>query len=396
VIRAPPALDLASLPEDAPSTAQLRIVCAIIESGWPALLAALSFIIATNLSDDLFVEVLASYQAMTNVAGMLGLTTPRDAFFTSLAKFAVPTRVVSSLDHSYGTEAQTPRSAASISENLGFSTGPAQPASLSERNLACLKVLVASALFLAGSLGESWFGILEALQNADYVLTSKGAGAGAKRAPGSRAVSGSSTGTRHALLSDLEPEALQVAIQSLFDASKNLEDDAFRHFINALCRLSAEMVGMQTDGESILDTSERNSLDDTATLSPKIEPAHRRRVSGIHIPRTLVNIRFLSLSFRQLMTLFFSVPEILGLTSSEGLPFLIFTASYIAPRMSPGILLLTIYSPLSVSSTPRNLSASRPPGSSMRSSLSFPETLRLPASCRPRCRNASSTSLHSK
>ncbi|KAJ7911535.1 hypothetical protein B0H13DRAFT_2009133, partial [Mycena leptocephala] len=287
VIRAPPALDLASLPEDAPSTAQLRIVCAIIESGWPALLAALSFIIATNLSDDLFVEVLASYQAMTNVAGMLGLTTPRDAFFTSLAKFAVPTRVVSSLDHSYGTEAQTPRSAASISENLGFSTGPAQPASLSERNLACLKVLVASALFLAGSLGESWFGILEALQNADYVLTSKGAGAGAKRAPGSRAVSGSNTGTRHALLSDLEPEALQVAIQRLFDASKNLEDDAFRHFINALCRLSAEMVGMQTDGESIVDTSERNSLDDTATLSPKIEPAHRRRVSGIHIPRTL-------------------------------------------------------------------------------------------------------------
>ncbi|KAJ7242359.1 hypothetical protein B0H12DRAFT_1132442 [Mycena haematopus] len=289
VIRAPPALDLASLPDDDPSTAQLRIVSAIIESGWPALLAALSFIIATNLSDDIFVEVLASYQAMTNVAGMLGLTTPRDAFFTSLSKFAVPTRVVSSLDHSYGAEVQTPRTAASLSENLGFSTGPAQLPGLSERNLACLKVLVASALFLAGSLGESWFGILEALQNADYVLTSKAGGAGTKRATGSRTVSGSSgAGTRHALLSDLEPEALQAAIQRLFDASKNLEDDAFRHFINALCKLSAEMVGMQTDGESqIVDASERNSLEDTATLTPKVEAAHRRRVSGIHLPRTL-------------------------------------------------------------------------------------------------------------
>ncbi|KAJ7842842.1 hypothetical protein B0H14DRAFT_3868774 [Mycena olivaceomarginata] len=294
VIRAPPALDLASLPESDPSTAQLRIVSAIIESGWPALLAALSFIIATNLSDDLFVEVLASYQAMTNVAGMLGLTTPRDAFFTSLSKFAVPTRVVSSLDHSYGIEAQTPRSASSLSENFGFS-GPAQPPGLSERNLACLKVLVASALFLAGSLGESWFGILEALQNADYVLTSKAGGAGTKRAvagTGSRSVSGGSggggTGARHALLSDLEPEALQGAIQRLFDASKNLEDDAFRHFINALCKLSAEMVGMQTDGESqIVDASERDSLEDTATLTPKVEAAHRRRVSGIHLPRTL-------------------------------------------------------------------------------------------------------------
>ncbi|KAF7340848.1 Protein MON2 [Mycena sanguinolenta] len=289
VIRAPPALDLASLPEDDPSTVQLRIVSAIIESGWPALLAALSFIIATNLSDDIFVEVLASYQALTNVAGMLGLNTPRDAFFTSLSKFAVPTRVVSSLDHSYGAELQTPRTATSLSENLGFSTGPTQLPGLSERNLACLKVLVASALFLAGSLGESWFGILEALQNADYVLTSKAGGAGTKRATGSRTVSSSGgAGSRHALLSDLEPEALQAAIQRLFDASKNLEDDAFRHFINALCKLSVEMVGMQTDGESqIVDASERNSLEDTAALSPRVEAAHRRRVSGIHLPRTL-------------------------------------------------------------------------------------------------------------
>ncbi|KAJ7187153.1 hypothetical protein C8R46DRAFT_1172029 [Mycena filopes] len=295
-IRAPPALDLASLPEADPSTAQLRIVCAIIESGWPALLAALSFIIATNLSDDLFVEVLASYQALTNVAGMLGLTTPRDALFASLAKVAVPTRVVSSLDHhtSGGAEVQTPRSAASLSENFGFSGGAqVQAPGLSERNLACLKVLVASALFLAGSLGESWFGILEALQNADYVLTSKGAAAaaGAKRggfgAGGGRAGSGGST--RHALLSDLEPEALQAAIQRLFDASKNLEDEAFKHFVNALCRLSAEMVGMQTDGETqVVDATESsNSLEDTAALTPRLEAAHRRRVSGIHIPRTL-------------------------------------------------------------------------------------------------------------
>ncbi|KAJ7026944.1 hypothetical protein C8F04DRAFT_1008614 [Mycena alexandri] len=295
-IRAPPALDLASLPEADPSTAQLLIVRDIIETAWPALLAALSFIIATNLSDDLFVKVLASYQALTNVAGMLGLTTPRDALFASLAKVAVPTRVVSSLDNHAGGggEVQTPRSAASLSENFGFSSGGGAPG-LSERNLACLKVLVASALFLAGSLGESWFGILEALQNADYVLTSKGAssaaGAGTTKrsgTSGSRAVSGT---LRHALLSDLEPEALQGAIQRLFDASKNLEDEAFKHFVNALCRLSAEMVGMQTDGETLVvdATESSNSSEEpySVTLSPRLEAAHRRRVSGIHIPRTL-------------------------------------------------------------------------------------------------------------
>jgi hypothetical protein len=170
VIRAPPSLDVDKLPQDDNVTLQLCSVRDMVASGWPALLAALSFIISTNLSDELFGDVLASYQAMTNVSGMLGLTTPRDAFFTSLAKFAVPTKVVSSVD---SVEPPTLRTTQSLTDNLGL-TGPPQPPGLSERNLACLKVFVSSALYLSGSLDESWFDILEVLQNADYVLTSRG------------------------------------------------------------------------------------------------------------------------------------------------------------------------------------------------------------------------------
>jgi hypothetical protein len=305
-IRAPPALDLSSLPMDDVNAIQLRHVRAMVENGWPALLAALSFIIATNLSDELFVEVLGSYQAMTNVAGMLGLSTPRDAFLTSLAKFSIPTRVVSSLD-SY-IEPPTPRSAASLSENLGLSQGPTQPPGLSERNMACLKAFLSIAMFLAGSLAESWFGVLEVMQNADYVLTkgnrssgatnkwsSPGQGSASRRASDSvsqaalLAGTGNASHSRHPLLSDLNPDSLLSSIQRLFDASKNLDDGAFRHFVNALCRLSAEMVGMQTGEEtgSIIESSS-TSLEETRALSPKTDAAHRRRVSGIHIPRTLV------------------------------------------------------------------------------------------------------------
>ncbi|KAL0562942.1 Endocytosis and vacuole integrity protein, partial [Marasmius crinis-equi] len=312
-VRAPPALDISTLPQDDPQAKQLRIVRDIIESGWPALLAALSFIISTNLSDELFVDVLSSYQAMTNVSGMLGLTTPRDAFFTSLSKFAVPTRVVFSVD-SY-VEPQTPRTASSITENFGLGGGATQPPGLSERNLACLKVLISSAMFLAGSLGESWFGILEVLQNADYVLT-KSVGATSKALQSKRAASGGGTrpvsmalsdsggsgsgsgtgqqgqGVRHPLLSDLETETMLLAMQRLFDASKSLEDDAFKSFIRALCKLSAEMVGMQTDPtmDVIIEddaSDEARSTASTTTLTPVKEPSHRRRVSGIHIPRTL-------------------------------------------------------------------------------------------------------------
>ncbi|KAH7907589.1 hypothetical protein BJ138DRAFT_1137471 [Hygrophoropsis aurantiaca] len=302
IVRAPASLDLSALAQDDATTRSLRIVGDMVGNGWPALLAALSFIISTNLSDDLFVEVLTSYQAMTNVAGMLGLTTPRDAFFTSLAKFAIPSRVVSSLD-SY-VDPPTPRTATSITENLGL-TAPAQAPGLSDRNLLCLKVLVSSALFLAGSLGDSWYGILEALQNADYVLAVKGSQASSTRrnstfAPGTiptaRSVSApisqdqnKTTATRqHPLLQDVDPDSIQAAIQRLFEASKNLEDSAFQEFINALCKLSSEMVGMQTDSSG-LGESDSLSLEDVssqATLSPRSD-AHRRRVSGIHLPRTL-------------------------------------------------------------------------------------------------------------
>lgn len=316
VVRAPSALEITTLSPDDPATKQLRAVHDMIANGWPAFLAALTFIISTNLSDELFVDVLAAFQALTTVSGMLALYTPRDAFFSSLSKLAIPTRVVSSLDSYSHAEPSTPRSATgTISENLGL-TAPSVPPGLSERNMACLKVFVSSALFLAGSLGGSWFDVLEALQNADYVLTTKGArlaankrntiGMGAGSLPGSRVTSGASsdpaaqkgsgsggpptqpqTQVRHPLLSDLDAENMQSAIQRLFDGSKNLDDEAFHAFVSALCKLSATMIGMQSE-ESVIEVESTEELPVSSLLSPN-ESAHRRRVSGIHLPRTLVS-----------------------------------------------------------------------------------------------------------
>ncbi|THH10921.1 hypothetical protein EW145_g989 [Phellinidium pouzarii] len=307
-VKPPPALDVSALPADEPSTRQLQAVHGMLENGWPALLAALSFLIATNLSDELFGDVLQAYQSLANVAGMVGLATPRDAFLTSLAKFAIPARVVASLD-AY-VEPATPRASNALQDGfsaLAGGTAPIQPPGLSERNMACLKVFVASALFLAGSLGPAWYHVLEGLQNADYVLTAKGQKAvGLKRtvtmsisaasastnrsvsAPVvSQVVNASAAPPRHSLLSDVDIESVQRVIQRLFDSSKNMEDAAFHDFVSALCRLSAEMVDMQSDPNSSMvevESTENVMLQ----LSPSAsESAHRRRVSGIHLPRTL-------------------------------------------------------------------------------------------------------------
>lgn len=211
--------------------------------------------------------------------------------------------------------------------------------------MACLKVFLGCALFLAGSLGESWYPVLEALQNADSVLslmakssgpqsTKKGLFGGGPVGPGpslgtggghssSRSVSLSLSGSqsssgnapvvRHPLLSDLDVETMQLAVQRLFDSSKNLEDTAFRDFVNALCKLSAEMVGMQTTEVvpvNVSDSGEDNG--GLLTINKSQESmANRRRVSGIYIPKNVVRqFFFLRMESRRLTPTFFFLSEV--------------------------------------------------------------------------------------
>ena len=310
-IRAPPALDLSTLPTTEVTTNILLTSRDMMEAAWPALLAALSFLIGTNLSEDLFTDVLSSLQALTNVTGALNLTTPRDAFLTSLSKFAIPTRVVSKLNS--WVDQATPRTPSVLSvDNLAAlaGAGPAQPPGLSERNVACLKVLISSALFLAGSLGPSWFNVLEALQNADYVLTIKGTRTltAVTRRPsatpitptrGSMLPPPNESPARPPVFNDMEPDQVLATIHKLFEASKDLEDDAFKEFVTALCKLSAEMIGMQAGPDltasPMAGYDSENEDTDGAVTTPVVpskpdQQLHRRRVSGIQLSRTPVRI----------------------------------------------------------------------------------------------------------
>ncbi|EJD40839.1 hypothetical protein AURDEDRAFT_115706 [Auricularia subglabra TFB-10046 SS5] len=285
---APPALNINALPEStSPSGAgTLRTTHAMLEAGWPALLAAHSFLIGTNLSAPLFQEVLGAFGALAQTCGVLGLTTPRDAFLGSLAKLAIPSKVVSSVD-AQGADVMTPRSGmfADISSTLAPAPGPP---GLGDRNMACLKLLVACAVYLAGSLGSSWFSVLEALQNADYVLHSR-----MPRTATTRKVTPTGAGVDQDVSApEADIDAVMAAIQRLFESSKNLEDDAFRDFVQALCQLSSEMVGMQAANASLASSMiAEEGEEDHATFSPQsgLSPggAHRRRVSGIHLSRTL-------------------------------------------------------------------------------------------------------------
>ena len=264
------------------------------ESAWPPLLAALSYCIGTNLSDALFAEVLSALKDFTVACGLLSLTTPRDAFFGILGKYAVPPTVVSAMQmHMEGPS--TPRMNSVINVDaislggLGASYSTPPP-SLSERNLACLRSAIVTARLLAPSLGNAWHDVLETLQNANFMLAVRkpnlnrratGASAHITSSPTKTGPSSDSGELRPQVFEDLDIDSIQAVINGLFDSSKELDDAAFSTFISALCRLSSEMIGMDANNTIIVDLSE-------SLMTPSSShDNNRRRSSGINISHSI-------------------------------------------------------------------------------------------------------------
>jgi hypothetical protein len=186
----PPPPAIAFEREDSPDEVKaLRPVRQMVDSAWPALLSALSFYLSTNLDDALFEGTLHGLASFTKTCGILDLPTPRDAFLTSLCRFAVP-----------------PAAAQGETANLGL------------RNLACLKAVIDVANALAGSIGKAWLLVFECLQNAEALL---------RKSP---------------------PDA-----DALFQTSQDLDPEAFAAFVGALCRLDGEMIGMPVTETGALD-----------------------------------------------------------------------------------------------------------------------------------------------
>jgi len=127
----------------------------MLDASWPALLAALCFLLTTKLSAPLFGDVVGALQALARAAGYLALRTPCDAFLTALAKATFPPRIVAALDEPPQAQKAPPcRFIEDFTLGLAGSSGGSGSggsAELSARNLACLHELVAAAMFLAGS-----------------------------------------------------------------------------------------------------------------------------------------------------------------------------------------------------------------------------------------------------
>ncbi|KAG0043279.1 hypothetical protein BGZ83_011637 [Gryganskiella cystojenkinii] len=232
----------------------IALVTTMAESAWPGLLAAFSYFLGSNLDEELFHNVMRSYQNFTSVCGVLQLTIPRDAFLTSLCKNCLP--VLPALDQ---------RSTSSTGTNTASES--AVP-NITDKNMYCLRILLNVAQYLGGTLFDSWYLLLETMQQAEHLLTTKlhrassqlkkqtasnfGTNQQASKALSPQAnaqrsnngaidYAGLAAGSSH---HEADVLALLASFKQLFDLSVHLDLRSFQSFTRALCKLGAAGSGL--------------------------------------------------------------------------------------------------------------------------------------------------------
>lgn len=241
--------------EDHPLYDDVKICAGIVDNCWPAILATCSTFLYAALDSEYYHGLVRSFQKFTHVAGLLRLSTPRDAFLTTLSKAAVPSNILAQTPT--GPPPSTPPtekqsifsnakgllsveslvSHSSISDRGRQSSTDAGQISLNTRNLLCLRALLNLGIALGPTLDSAWAIILRTLQKADLVLFST---TKSTRTPSTnQKLEPQSASDGSALLVNFgnEIKAVETAASRLLESTVDFPNNAFTEVLTALCTL---------------------------------------------------------------------------------------------------------------------------------------------------------------
>ncbi|KND88163.1 Protein MON2 [Tolypocladium ophioglossoides CBS 100239] len=245
--------------DDHPMHSDVKICASIVDECWPAILATCSTFLYAALDQDYYHGLVRAFQRFAHVAGLLQLSTPRDAFLTTLGKSAVPPNVLTACHNSGqprpmtpGTQTDTPNTLLSNARGLLSVEGltPTSPAAerqrqasfdaaaatLNTRNLLCLRALLNLGIALGPTLGPAWGIILETLQQADFVLFTTGKTPGRTPSLSRSADQGDDT---NSLMSNFSHEvrSVETAASRLIESSIDFPNASFVEVVEAICSL---------------------------------------------------------------------------------------------------------------------------------------------------------------
>ncbi|KAE8358051.1 hypothetical protein BDV27DRAFT_74990 [Aspergillus caelatus] len=253
--------------ESHPQFPAIKICAGIIENCWPAVLAACSTFLYASLDDDFYHNLVRSFQKLAHVAGLLRLSTPRDAFLTTLGKAAmpvdasgmVPSVVASAPRHNHTAEEKRKSREISLASPVSEAPPDAPSVSISTRNLLCLRALLNLGIALGPTLDHpAWSIILGTLQDTGLLTNAYSTGAEAPSAlDGSKVSLGG------------EIIAVQTASAKMLESTSDYPSDSFRELLTALLDLS-EATEVPQPGEASEETTGN-------TQSSQFRPGFMRR-----------------------------------------------------------------------------------------------------------------------
>lgn len=248
------AVPLNPLDIEGPSQSRIKAVASLIESCWPAVLATSSTFLNAALDDHYYRSLIKAYQRFAQVAGLLRLSTPRDALMTTLGKAAVPPQVLSAstAEPIRSPSIESPRVFSNprhllsvdsfVSQNSTTSTDrdrrpsvdPGRP-TLTIRNLLCLRALLNLAIALGPTLGPAFRLVIDVLKQADMVLSAATPQQVARQGTGSHPTDNESPSALHAFSSEVA--AVEAAASRLLESTADYPNDAFMNIVETFCRL---------------------------------------------------------------------------------------------------------------------------------------------------------------
>ncbi|KUJ20664.1 endosomal peripheral membrane protein-like protein [Mollisia scopiformis] len=232
---------------------EIKICAGIVDDCWPAILATCSTFLNAALDQDFYHGLVRSFQKFTHVAGLLRLSTPRDAFLTTLGKAAVPPNLLTAPPPGSAPPAtptserqtmfQNAKGLLSVDSLVG--TFPSERgrqmsmdagiSNLNTRNLLCLRALLNLGIALGPTLDTAWGIILGTLQQADLVLFSSTK----TRTPTTPQKGDNQSNDNNPLLANFgtEIKAVETAAARLLESTIDFPNEPFVQVIKALCSL---------------------------------------------------------------------------------------------------------------------------------------------------------------
>lgn len=264
--------------EEHPAHALIQTSAALVTECWPAILATCSTFLSAALDTDYYRALVRAIQKVTQVAGLLVLSTPRDAFLTTLAKAAVPSSMIManvvspkspsgdnfSSRASLTVDSIVNQASMALDRTRRSSHEVSSLPMLGARNLLCLRALLNLAIALGPTLHSAWSIVFETLQVADLVMAFSNQGGTRTPAGGVRIDPDSASEKIEA-----ETSAVQAAALRLLESTVDFPNESFIEVLRALCGLLHPSSSPTQSSEQTLPNTGR----------PKV--LHQRRLGSV-------------------------------------------------------------------------------------------------------------------